>query len=59
MTRKLFQKYDEETEQWLLQDVRDWPIDKFEIKAAEGDRFDPTIFNNILIWPEILATKPL
>ena len=37
MTRKLFQKYDEETEQWLLQDIRDWPIDKFEIKAGEGD----------------------
>ena len=23
MTRKLFKKYDEETEQWLLQDIRD------------------------------------
>ena len=31
MTRKLFQKYDEETEQWLLQDIRDWPrIDDYE-----------------------------
>merc|ERR1711973_547868 len=30
-------KCDEETEQWLLQDIRHWPIDKFEIKAGEGD----------------------
>ena len=36
MTRKLFQKYDEETKQWLLQDIHDWSIDKFKIKADEG-----------------------
>ena len=40
MTRKLFQKYDEETEQWLLQDIRDWPIDKFEITADERDKLN-------------------
>ena len=37
MTRKLFQKYDEETEQWLLEDIRDWPGEKFETEADEGD----------------------
>ena len=56
MTRKLFQKYDKETEQWLLQDIRDWPRDKFETEADEGDvelpglesGFNPGNFNQPL-----------
>ena len=37
---ELFKRYDEETQQWLLQDIRDWPRDirdwPRETEADEG-----------------------
>ena len=47
MTRKLFQKYDEETEQWLLQDIRDWPLE-VALKARERDEDFRILFVDLI-----------